>query len=138
MKLPSWKKIAALAFLAASPLMIASDEMETPCIDEETGLICWDIVPRSNFYYDPAWTQGPGPGQCFSCIHNQLDAVLGSTFIAVATVGTSTLTCTTGIARGTGGNRWCDVPAGAPYVFVTVTNWGGIGLCNGGNGCAWS
>ena len=71
MKLQAWKKLAALALLAASPFIIASDEMETPCIDEATNLPCWDIVQQSVFYFTPGWPQGPALGQCFTCIQSR-------------------------------------------------------------------
>lgn len=138
MKLPAWKKLAALALLAASPLMIASDEMETPCIDEPTGLPCWDIVPQSVFYTTPGWSDGPALGQCFTCIQSRWAFVPGSTFTGYVATTPSTLTCTVGVVVGAGGNRWCYTTATSPTTLITVLNYAGTRLCNGGNGCAWN
>jgi hypothetical protein len=135
MKLPSWKKIAALAFLAASPLMIASDEMETPCIDETTQQPCWDVVKQFDFYYILGWPTGPSLGSCYTCIQWRWNPKLGSTFTGVVPTTTEIITCTAGTPVGSGTNRSCATNQNSPTVLLQVQHWGGIGSCNNGLGC---
>jgi hypothetical protein len=136
MRLQNWKKIATLALVVAAPLMVASDEMETPCIDEASGLPCWDVVKQFDFYYTLGWPSGPSLGSCYTCLGWRWKPIAGSTFTGVAPTFTETITCTVGTPVGSGSNMSCATTATSPTILLQVQHWGGLGSCNNGQGCA--